>query len=150
MTRGFAVSLIVAAVLATAQCAPATSQSSGAGPATAPPAAAPAEPRASAAPAGSLRERWLEMFARGYFPGRSGQIFVVPREGEVITERDPLYKFMHGSPWDYDTHIPLLFYGAPFIRQGQWRDAVSQQDIAPTLGALIGAAPRCRPTPAAC
>ncbi len=88
-----------------------------------------------------LRQRWLEMFARGYFPGRSGQIFVVPREGEVITDRDPLYRFMHGSPWDYDTQIPILFYGAPFIRQGCWKDAAAQQDIAPTLGALIGASP---------
>ncbi len=79
------------------------------------------------------------MFARGYFPGRSGQIFVVPREGEVITDRDPLYRFMHGSPWDYDTKIPILFYGAPFIRQGFWNDAAAQQDIAPTLGVLIGA-----------
>ncbi len=98
---------------------------------------------APAAKAGdpSARQRWLEMFARGYFPGRSGQIFVVPRENDIITERDPLYNFMHGSPWDYDTRIPILFYGSPFIRQGQWNDAVAQQDIAPTIGALIGAAP---------
>ena len=41
----------------------------------------------------------------------------------------------------YDTHIPILFYGAPFIRQGQWNDAVAQQDIAPTLARLIGATP---------
>jgi hypothetical protein len=81
------------------------------------------------------------MFARGYFPGRSGQVFVVPREGHVITERDPLYRFMHGSPWDYDTRIPILFHGAPFIRQGDWADAVGQQEIAPTIAALIGAAP---------
>ena len=57
----------------------------------------------------------------------------------MITERDPLYMFMHGSPWEYDTHIPLFFYGAPFVRQSQSPEAVSQQNIAPTLGALIGA-----------
>jgi hypothetical protein len=85
------------------------------------------------------RQQWLEMFARGYFPGRSGQVFVVPREGEVITERDPLYRFMHGSPWDYDTRIPILFYGSPFVKTGDWKDPASQQDIAPTIGALIGA-----------
>ena len=110
--------------------------------APAPPAAAPSA--ALPAPDGShanARVRWLEMFARGYFPGRSGQIFVVPREGDVITERDPLYRFMHGSPWDYDTRIPILFHGAPFIRASQSADAVSQQDIAPTLGALLGMAP---------
>jgi hypothetical protein len=87
------------------------------------------------------RERWLEMFARGYFPGRSGQIFIVPREGDFVVDRGPLYQFMHGSPWSYDTHIPLLFYGQPFIRQGEWRDRVTQQDVAPTLAALIGAPP---------
>jgi hypothetical protein len=81
------------------------------------------------------------MFARGYFPGRSGQIFVVPREGDIITDRDPLYRFMHGSPWEYDIRIPVLFHGPPFIRTMQSADAVSQQDIAPTLAALLGTPP---------
>ena len=85
------------------------------------------------------RKTWLDRFARGYFPGRSGQIFVVPRHGVVITEKDPLYRFMHGSPWDYDTRIPVLFYGAPFARRGAWPDRAVQQDVVPTLGAIIGA-----------
>ena len=38
------------------------------------------------------------------------------RRPQWITDRDPLYKFMHGSPWDYDTRIPVLFHGPPFIR----------------------------------
>ena len=42
------------------------------------------------APANS-RQAWLERFARGYFPGRSGQLFLVPREGTFVTDRDPLY-----------------------------------------------------------
>ena len=79
------------------------------------------------------------MFARGYFPGRSGQVFVVPREGDIITERDPLYVFMHGSPWDYDTRIPILFYGAPFVKPGTFAEPATQQDIAPTIGRIIGA-----------
>jgi len=107
--------------------------SGGAAPTRTQPAPMPTE---AASP---LRQRWLEMFARGYFPGRSGQIFLVPREGDFITEHDPLYLFMHGSPWDYDTRIPLLFHGAPFVKPGQWKDAAAQQDIAPTIGALIGA-----------
>ena len=78
------------------------------------------------------------MFARGYFPGRSGQVFVVPKEGDIITSRDPLYRFMHGSPWDYDTHIPILFHGAPYIRAGNYTAVAKQQDIAPTLGAIVG------------
>jgi hypothetical protein len=81
------------------------------------------------------------MFARGYFPGRSGQLFVIPREGDIITDREPLYGFMHGSPWEYDVHIPVLLHGAPFVKPGEHREAVVQQDVAPTLAALIGASP---------
>ena len=66
---------------------------------------------------------------------------MVPREGMYVTDPDPLYAFMHGSPWDYDTRIPILFHGAAFVRPGQWRTPATQQDIAPTLGAIIGAPP---------
>jgi Type I phosphodiesterase / nucleotide pyrophosphatase len=99
---------------------------------------------AAAATAGNdtdQRQRWLEMFARGYFPGRSGQIFYVPREGDFVVDKNPVYRFMHGSPWSYDTRIPLLFHGAPFIRRGEWKDAVMQQDVAPTLAAILGLTP---------
>ena len=78
------------------------------------------------------------MFARGYFPGRSGQVFVVPNEGDFVTSREALYRFMHGSPWDYDTRIPILFHGAPFVKTGAFSGAAKQQDIAPTVGAIIG------------
>lgn len=117
--------------LATAGCASGgtTSSAARAQPSPAPPTASDS----------GLRQRWLEMFARGYFPGRSGQLFIVPREGDFVTERDPLYVFMHGSPWDYDTRIPILFHGAPFVTPGDWKDTAAQQDIAPTIGALIGA-----------
>jgi hypothetical protein len=84
---------------------------------------------------------WLDQFARGYFPGRSGQVFFVTREGEFLVDRNPLYAFMHGSPWEYDTHVPLLFHGAPYINRGVWNDPVTQQDVVPTLAALLGTAP---------
>ena len=92
-------------------------------------------------PAAADRQAWLDQFARGYFPGRSGQIFLVPREGDFVVDRDPWYAFMHGSPWTYDTHVPLLFHGAPFIKQGVSNDRVTQQDVVPTLAALLGTAP---------
>ena len=110
-----------------------------AGPDQAATPAAPPAARRVPAPETARRQGWLDRFARGYFPGRSGQLFVVPREGTIVTERDPLYGFMHGSPWDYDSHIPILFHGAPFVRQGRWSVPATQQDIAPTLGAILGA-----------
>ncbi len=98
-------------------------------------------PAASAAPTGAQRDAWLHQFARGYFPGRSGQIFMVSREGEFIVDRNPLYAFMHGSPWSYDTHVPLLLYGPPFVKPLVWNERVTQQEIVPTLAALLGTAP---------
>ncbi|MCC7127067.1 MAG: alkaline phosphatase family protein [Acidobacteria bacterium] len=110
--------------------------------ASAAPPAAVTTPATSAAPrpaATTDRQRWLEMFARGYFPGRSGQVFVIPREGDVITDRSPMYAFMHGSPWEYDVHIPLLIYGPGLVTAGDYPRAATQQDVAPTLAALMGA-----------
>jgi hypothetical protein len=85
------------------------------------PATAPRPATGTASP--SQRQQWLDMFARSYFPGRSGQVFVVPKQGWFVTSRDPLYHFMHGSPWDYDVRIPILFYGAPFVKAGSFTDA---------------------------
>jgi hypothetical protein len=107
---------------------------------------APSARPAAATPAvtdPALRQQWLEMFARAYFPGRSGQVFYVPHEGDFLLERnpDPLYMFMHGSPWSYDTHIPMVLYGPGFVRQGAWAEPVAQQDLTPTLAALLKVAP---------
>ncbi|MBY0492624.1 MAG: alkaline phosphatase family protein [Cyanobacteria bacterium] len=90
--------------------------------------------------AASQRQQWLDMFARAYFPGRSGQVYVIPKQGWFVTSRDPLYVFMHGSPWDYDVRIPILFHGAPFVKGGSFSVPAKQQDIAPTVGSMIGAA----------
>jgi predicted AlkP superfamily pyrophosphatase or phosphodiesterase len=94
-------------------------------------------PRRASEPA-SERERFLEMFARAYFPGRSGQIFIVPERGEFLLSRpDDVYRFMHGSPWDYDVDIPLVLYGPGFVQKGSFADPASQQDIAPTVAELL-------------
>src|SRR5262245_39996023 len=56
-------------------------------------------PSSSTSSRGSSKDakkaRFLAMFARGYYPGRSGQLFVVPRESEFVSGADPsLYFFM--------------------------------------------------------
>jgi Type I phosphodiesterase / nucleotide pyrophosphatase len=86
------------------------------------------------------RQALLDLVARAYYPGRSGQIVVVPREGHIITRRDPTVRYMHGSPWDYDTRIPFFLYGPAFIQQGTFATAVSHQDMAPTLASLLDVA----------
>src|SRR5947208_1527388 len=83
----------------------------------------------------ATRQRFLEMFARAYFPGRTGQVLIVPREGGFITRADVAY--MHGSPWTYNVAIPLMFAG-PAVKAGTYWTPAAQQDVAPTLAAALG------------
>ncbi len=85
----------------------------------------------------AARQRFREMFARAYFPGRTGQLLIVPREGDFITRPDPNVAYMHGSPWPYDVSIPLMFAG-PAVRTGSYSMPAVQQDVAPTLAAALG------------
>jgi hypothetical protein len=91
----------------------------------------------STQPGSAARRRFLEMFARAYFPGRTGQLLIVPREGDFITRPDPNVAYMHGSPWSYDVSIPLMFAG-PAVNTGVFSVPAAQQDVAPTLGASLG------------
>jgi predicted AlkP superfamily pyrophosphatase or phosphodiesterase len=43
----------------------------------------------------------------------------------------------HTSPYSYDTHVPLAFYGLPF-QTGVYRTHTEPVDLAPTLASLLG------------
>ena len=43
----------------------------------------------------------------------------------------------HFSPWSYDRHVPLAFYGAPFA-PGEYHERVAPVDLAPTFAAELG------------
>jgi predicted AlkP superfamily pyrophosphatase or phosphodiesterase len=43
----------------------------------------------------------------------------------------------HFSPWSYDRHVPLVFYGAPFV-PGEYRERVAPVDLAATFASLAG------------
>ena len=95
----------------------------------------PTAPADAVVPA--TRQGFLEMFARAYFPGRTGQLLIVPREGDFITRADANVEYMHGSPWSYDVSIPLMFAG-PAVTTGVFSGPAAQQDVAPTLAAALG------------
>ena len=44
----------------------------------------------------------------------------------------------HGSPYAYDTHVPILAYGPRWIGKGQVDTRVEVTDIASTLAGLLG------------
>jgi hypothetical protein len=99
--------------------------------------ASAAKSAARSAPA--LRLRFRDMFARAYFPGRSGQLMVVPREGSIITRDDPALPYMHGSPWPYDVRLPMMFVGSQ-VKPGVYAAPAGHQDVAQTIAAALGTA----------
>jgi hypothetical protein len=46
----------------------------------------------------------------------------------------------HASPYNYDTHVPLAFYGVPF-QPGTYRERTEPVDMAATLASLLGINP---------
>jgi arylsulfatase A-like enzyme len=67
---------------------------------------------------------------------RSGNIYVAQKPYWFVLESGPA-AVMHGSPWRYDTHVPIIFAG-PGIRPGKIQRLVHPADVAPTLAALLG------------
>ncbi len=65
------------------------------------------------------------------------------RSGDVIYVYDPsilsysLTGSSHGTSFNYDTHVPLLFFGQG-IKQGQTLKKTHITDIAPTMSAILG------------
>lgn len=70
---------------------------------------------------------------RGFCAKRSGDLEVVL---EPYWIRGGTSGATHGTPYNYDTHIPLLFMG-PGIRPGRYYRSVALNDLAPTLSALL-------------
>jgi predicted AlkP superfamily pyrophosphatase or phosphodiesterase len=96
---------------------------------------------AVAAAAPPSRDAFLPAFARSYYPGRSGQLMIVPREGHFVTRDQPADAFMHGSPWAYDARVPLILHGPGHVRRGAFAGPARHQDIAPTVLAMLGLPP---------
>jgi len=81
---------------------------------------------------------YLAAFQHSYAPDRSGDLML--RLKKYCLERNLPFGSSHGSPYEYDTHIPLIFLG-PGIKAGKVRQRVRTVDIAPTLAALVSVKP---------
>ena len=83
----------------------------------------------------------LRAFANSYFPGRSGDLFILPKPYWLL-DGTPLgkprsYGTGHGVPYNYDQHVPVLLMGFG-IQPGQYFQPITPADIAPTFAALCG------------
>jgi len=72
----------------------------------------------------------------GAVPGCSGDLFVITRSGVLLDYFDGKGS-NHGSPWEYDVHVPLIFWGGG-IAAGTIAVPTSPYDLAPTLASRLG------------
>lgn len=71
--------------------------------------------------------------ANGFHAQRNGNLVIVTEPFYFVGESSTT---THGSPYKYDTHVPVIFYGAG-IAAGSFHSVSSPADIAPTLAALL-------------
>lgn len=84
---------------------------------------------------------------RSFHPTRSGNIHLVPEQYWFLHSTEEAEKMgigsiaaIHGSPWAYDTYVPIFFAGNGVPAQIIGR-RVAPTDIAPTLAAYLGVKP---------
>ena len=67
--------------------------------------------------------------------------FNAQRSGSLVMVLEPYWILAasgatHGSPYDYDTHVPMLFLGSR-VKAGRYDSNVAPNDIAPTLATIL-------------
>jgi predicted AlkP superfamily pyrophosphatase or phosphodiesterase len=69
----------------------------------------------------------------GFYPARSGDVVMIAEPykylGDTITAT-------HGSPYSYDTNVPVIIMGTGIV-PGRYLEPATPADIAPTLSALL-------------
>ncbi len=93
------------------------------------------------------REGFLSGQVSGRYAAMYEKTFHAERSGDVLYQTKPFYfngsygnkdtGSTHGSPYSYDTHVPLIFWGAG-VSIGTSAQPVAIADLAPTLCALLG------------
>ncbi|MCL6697410.1 alkaline phosphatase family protein [Sphingomonas sp. NSE70-1] len=95
---------------------------------------------AAASPTSPPNEWSLIDKARASFdPERSGDFIVLLKRDVNPVAVTTSYVATHGSPWDYDRRVPILFWRRG-MSQNLRNDSIETVDIMPTLAAAIGLA----------
>lgn len=79
--------------------------------------------------ASSGSDYYLNFIAKGYDPTEDGDLVVLNKPGYIELGTTGT---THGSPYSYDTHVPLIFYGWN-IKKGESHNKKYITQIAPTL-----------------
>jgi arylsulfatase A-like enzyme len=84
-------------------------------------------------------DRWtlLDRARASFDPDRSGDFLVLLRQHITPIPDTTRYVATHGSPWDYDRRVPILFW-RPAMAAADRSEPVETVDIMPTLAAMLG------------
>jgi hypothetical protein len=86
-------------------------------------------------------DQWtlLDKARASFDPERSGDFVVLLKRDMMPIPDTTRYVATHGSPWDYDRRVPILFWRRG-MGHNERNDAIETVDIMPTLAAAIGLA----------
>ena len=107
-----------------------------------------AEERLDAIVTGRITESPVQnQIRRSFHPTRSGNIHMIPEQYWFLHSTEEAEKMgigsiaaIHGSPWAYDTFVPIFFAGSGVPVQKIGR-RVARTDIAATIAAYLGVKP---------
>jgi predicted AlkP superfamily pyrophosphatase or phosphodiesterase len=68
----------------------------------------------------------------GFFPSRASDLVVIEEPYWMQSPRGTT----HGSPFGYDSHVPVIFMG-PKVKAGRYDGKMAPNDIAPTLATML-------------
>ncbi len=88
---------------------------------------------------GRSDDEWMDMVRRGYYPPESGDVLMILHPGYLVKledEPDARKGTGHGAVFNYDTHVPLLWYGKNIPAQEIHR-SLNITDITATLTQLL-------------
>ena len=93
-----------------------------------------ATPAPTAAP-----ETWslIQRARASFYPGRSGDFVVLLKKDITPIADTTRYVATHGSAWDYDRRVPILFW-RPGANGTTMEHSTETTDIMPTLASMIG------------
>lgn len=71
---------------------------------------------------------------KSYYFGRSGELFIMPKPGFIFTDKSDGTGF--GSPFSYDSHVPLILCGTG-VKRGLFGQTATPADISATIAGLL-------------
>ncbi|NIR44789.1 MAG: alkaline phosphatase family protein [Gemmatimonadetes bacterium] len=77
---------------------------------------------------------------KAFHPTRSGNVLFIQDQFWYLYPSPEKFTAMHGSPYGYDTYVPIIIAG-PGIEEGTVSRRVDPADIAPTIAAALGIKP---------